>query len=419
MSEITYNFNNPNGPINRALVNDNQALQVSLIGENGSIINQTPYEELLIAHKETVIELKSIYGLSAIRDKVTTSGSSSVTNINIHREYNVQVSGSSSSARLESTERGRYVAGKAAQYGLGIRLLNDTYSGDTVAKWGAINIDNGIYFGQDSTGKFVAVLDGGVETKIYQDSWNLDKCDGTGKSGEILDTTKGYVYNIDFTWYGYGVIDFVIYVKTVNGLRKVVIHRFIIDGKTSLESPNLPLTVEIIQTSNSTTESIFVGGRQFSILGSYTPTFRSTSDVVLNKSVSNAALIPLISLKQKSTHTAINANLSGFEILSTEDLIVEIYVGSTLTGGSFATPTRTSALETGYESNITATAFSGGTLIYRTLVGGGTGNKTSLNDINLSNLQLDIPEHQIITLVGQSLGGNSTVDAVLNIREEW
>lgn len=44
------------------------------------------------------------------------------------------------------------------------------------------------------------------ETRIPRSQWNLDKCDGTGPSGYVLDPTKMQMFYIDYTWYGAGFV---------------------------------------------------------------------------------------------------------------------------------------------------------------------------------------------------------------------
>lgn len=385
---------------------------------------RTPFNELITAEKSTVIELKSIYGLSDIRDNTVTTGTGAVTNAIGDREYTIQVSGSSSSARLESVERGRYISGKAAEYGMGVRLSSDTFTGDTVAKWGAINVSNGLYFGQDSTGKFVAILDNSTENKIYQSNWNVDKLDGSGSSARTLNTTDGQVYNIEFTWYGYGVVTFVVWLKddTGEGLVRVVVHRYVIDGQTSIQTPNLPLTAEIKNGTATDTESIYVGGRQFSVLGRYSPSYRATSEIVTGKSVPTTGLTPIISFRQKTAYKVVNGKVEGTDTLTDERLLLEIYVGATLTGASFGTPTRKLVGETAFESDTSATSVdvSAADLLYRTIIPGGSGNSKAVGEEDLRQLILDIPENLDVTLVAQSLGASAaSIDSVFRIREEW
>jgi hypothetical protein len=45
-----------------------------------------------------------------------------------------------------------------------------------------------------------------VDTKYPQSTWNIDKCDGTGPSGYVIDLTKMQMFYMDYSWYGAGFI---------------------------------------------------------------------------------------------------------------------------------------------------------------------------------------------------------------------
>jgi hypothetical protein len=45
---------------------------------------------------------------------------------------------------------------------------------------------------------------------IPQNEWNLDRCDGTGPSGYLIDVTKMQMIGVQFTWYGAGFIDWML-----------------------------------------------------------------------------------------------------------------------------------------------------------------------------------------------------------------
>ena len=44
------------------------------------------------------------------------------------------------------------------------------------------------------------------EIEWFQDEWNIDRCDGTGKSGYDIDVTKMQMFYMDYSWYGAGFI---------------------------------------------------------------------------------------------------------------------------------------------------------------------------------------------------------------------
>jgi len=51
-----------------------------------------------------------------------------------------------------------------------------------------------------------AVVSVTQDIKVPQSQWNLDRMDGTGPSGYILDLTKMQMFYVDWTWYGAGFI---------------------------------------------------------------------------------------------------------------------------------------------------------------------------------------------------------------------
>lgn len=384
--------------------------------------NVTPYNEQLTAEKTTLIELKSIYGLSKIRDIVTEVGTGTVTND--FREYRLKVLGAGDEARLTSSERGRYIPGKSAEYGIGVRIDVASVTGDTVLKWGALNDTNGIFYGLDSTGVFVSVIDNNVEiTRIYQSSWNQDKLDGTGPSGETLDLTKGNIFQAQYTWYGYGIITFRVQLKTIEGMKLINVHNYIVDNQVSVNDPNLPITAQVKQTTATNTVNMYVGGRQFSILGSYTPNFRNTSDYVVSKTV--ALLIdtpkPIISFKHKTAYKAVSASLSELDFITDNQVIIEVYLAdlASLTGATFATPVRTKAIETAFEVDKSATDIdiTNANLLYRGILKAGDRNTTNQQDFE--NIFLDIPESKVLVVTGFATTTSATVDGVVRINEEW
>ena len=45
-----------------------------------------------------------------------------------------------------------------------------------------------------------------VETEWNQSDWNIDRCDGSGKTGYTLDVTKMQMFYMDYSWYGAGFV---------------------------------------------------------------------------------------------------------------------------------------------------------------------------------------------------------------------
>jgi hypothetical protein len=84
-----------------------------------------------------------------------------------------------------------------------------------------------------------------VDTRIPQHQWNIDKCDGTGTHGYVIDTTKIQMAYADYSWYGAGKIRFGF--KDQNG-EVVYVHEFTHNnrlGESYFRSGNLPGRYEI------------------------------------------------------------------------------------------------------------------------------------------------------------------------------
>lgn len=77
-------------------------------------------------------------------------------------------------------------------------------------------------------------------TRIPQEDWNIDVCDGSGKTGYILDVHKIQMAYIDYSWYGAGKVRFGF--KDQNG-KVVYVHEYIHNNQFTeayMRSGNLP-----------------------------------------------------------------------------------------------------------------------------------------------------------------------------------
>jgi hypothetical protein len=62
------------------------------------------------------------------------------------------------------------------------------------------------YRGTTITAPSYALLSRTVDLRIPQSTWNLDRLDGSGPSGYVIDVTRMQMWFIDYSWYGAGVI---------------------------------------------------------------------------------------------------------------------------------------------------------------------------------------------------------------------
>jgi hypothetical protein len=91
-----------------------------------------------------------------------------------------------------------------------------------------------------------------VDTRIPQENWSIDPCDGTGPTGFNLDLNKIQMVYIDYSWYGAGKIRFGF--KDQNGEVKYV-HEFIHNNfllESYMRSGNLPARYEVTTYTDPT-----------------------------------------------------------------------------------------------------------------------------------------------------------------------
>ena len=91
-----------------------------------------------------------------------------------------------------------------------------------------------------------------IDTRTSQSNWNIDKADGTGFTGYILDTKKIQMAYIDYSWYGagkirYGFKDRVGHIRYFHEYR----HNNLLN-ESYFRSGNLPARYEIQNGPNST-----------------------------------------------------------------------------------------------------------------------------------------------------------------------
>jgi hypothetical protein len=91
-----------------------------------------------------------------------------------------------------------------------------------------------------------------VDTRVPQEDWNIDPCDGSGVTGYDLDLSRIQMSYIDYSWYGAGKIRFGF--KTTNGQVQYV-HEFVHNNnlyESYFRSGNLPTRYEVVTYNNPT-----------------------------------------------------------------------------------------------------------------------------------------------------------------------
>jgi len=381
------------------------------------------FDRLQTAEATPLFNYASNYGISALRDVLSTSGSGTVTNTQGFYQLSTTTT-PNASATLDTAERGKLFPGSSFESGVSVRVPIAPI-GTQKATWGYFDGTNGAYFGQDSTGVFIGVLNNGVEiVKVYQSSWNEDRLNGSGPSKLTLDTTVGKMFQIRFG-YEYGIIEFrIVFVNTLNFQQIVVCHRQTIGTNVVLLSdPNQVVRVHVANGGSGGSFSADVRGRYYTVLGPIVPTNRITSESRLNMTVGTGTLVPAISFRRKAIfpdgsnrNNSVNVQVSGFDILASADLRWQLRYGSILTGASYANISDTPSSETCCQSDVSATAINTttGIKIMSGFVKGGQNSAEQSFPIE-TVLNGTTP----VTLAIASLSGNATCSINFRVHEDW
>jgi hypothetical protein len=264
-------------------------------------------------------------------------------------------------AEITTKQRGNYQAGCTGQVGIGARVPTLPV-GTQILEWGYTDRTNGFFFGVDASGLFISKLAAGVETKVYQSSWNADKLDGTGDSGITIDLTDGHIFQIDFTWYGYGMVEYSIIIHNTldNVMEKHIVHSTHIDEGVSVQDPNLPLYFRSANRAGTAANiDLYIGGHQFSTYtGQQWTQQRLGSELLTNfTTATNTNWQPLIAIRKKTAlngrKNSVNVKIEDFFVAADNEMEVRLTVLGTTSNLTWGTPTDRTASETAIETKVT------------------------------------------------------------------
>ena len=403
------------------LLNDNNKKTFEL---NEKFLDTT-FGELRVANRTNLIDIKSIFGISDLRDDVITSNGGTITNqIGVDSEYElVTTTDPLSNAKLQTKTKGRYVAGIEAEVGIAIRVCTNIPIGNGFNMWGYYDDKDGYGFIYNKDGLSIFIRKGGVDNIIHSNNFNVNNdLTNLNNNGISINFSKGNIYNIAISWYGYGDI---IYIININNIR-YVLHKYTVTSGTSCNNPILPLTIEVNNNNSPEALDLCVAGRQFSHMGSYNPMFRLTPIIVIGKTIpvtnsgSTDNYTPIISIRKKLNNRAAPLLIDSIEVLTDYDCIVTIFSNTTLDGNeNYGNIPNISESETLIEYDSSASDFTGSGIVLMSslILGGGRKNKNTLTASKLRGI--DLSTNSNITLCAKSIDSSATMDILFNIKEEF
>lgn len=384
--------------------------------------NVGPFGEAATYELTNIISLQSTFGLSTQRDVTVTTNSGSV---GLDGGYLEVRSGTTtdSTAALETVDRGQYQPGRAAEAGIGIRVVTPP-TGDGVAEWGIGDGDNGAFWRIKADSKCVVYERAGTEQEF---------CDGA-LNGRQADSwqpeTKAFVYVIRFNWYGVGGAQYVAYApddRWSGTLRPNVVHTFVPSNGQAMEDPNQYIFAQVDNNTTTTDVEVEVGGRRYDIQGEFKPPTRKTHHRRTGLSV-GTSYVPVICVRKEDPfpeagrQNSINAFLAAFvPNVATENINVVFATvdASDLTGASFVDPPDYADGDTALEYDISSTAVANYTVVAGSFpyAAGTNENKGSLGDDKQE--RIDLIRTDPTCALAKTDANTATVDATLRVTEEW
>jgi hypothetical protein len=267
-----------------------------------------------------------------------------------------------SRAVLTSREYFRYVPAKSQLVAL--TQVFGAATTNVVKRAGYYDGNNGIFFEQNGATDIAVVIRTSTsgspsDRRVVQADWNIDKMDGTGKSGITLDLTRASILILDFQWLGMGRVRIGF---DIDG-QILYVHEFLNANVLTvpyMQTGTLPIRWEIVNTGVSAGSTLYAtcsavlseGGSVET--GSYT--FAISNPSAISASTSRT---PLIAIRPKALYNGktnrITINLENFSaIAGSNDVLFELVYGSDLTvTGDWTSANDESAVE--YHTVITGT----------------------------------------------------------------
>lgn len=348
----------------------------------------TAFEELRSAEPFSLDELTNKYEIDTRTYAQTFVGGGAQTFLPNQSAIHLSVTGAAGDRSLLRTNTYyRYQAGRAQ------RVLMTAYNADTgqsnqTRRWGYFDDNDGVFFALSGTSVQVVQRSSTsgvpIDTAIAQAAWNVDPMNGAGPSGITLDITRAQVYEIAFQWLGAGDVQFFI-----DGFLVHVFRNPNTIAMPYMRTGQLPLSWEVINAAASTASGFtYICASIESEGGSRS---KALTFGVVNSAdkTLGATLIPILSIRPKLTYGASGVTnrtavlpllfIPNVTVAATADrALFSLLVNPVLTGAAFASVNAQSTVE----SDVAATALTGGTILLSVFgVGGTNGNPIDVSQL--------------------------------------
>lgn len=360
------------------------------------------YDEILTYSRKSVIQYDFTYGI--IEDLINIEENNSATIVwNMDGMINLNSNTDPAGASVITTTD--FIKSQADE-GIDVYITAsfDTPTVNNIQEIGLGSATDGVFFCQDENGLYVFTRNNSVDTIYRRADWNVDKLDGLGKSGMILNPTNLNVYRIEFV----NNCCFTFYVKNDKTPEWNPVHTI----QVANEMNTLPLRLSnnficVVSRNTGATTGARLKVSNFSVYNSGEFKVRGPlRSTVFTKTIS--APVPVLSIKNivtfKGIPNKITCFLQNLSVASdgTKNVIISLYKNATLT-----TPTWVDfdVNNSPIQYDTTSASFSSGRLISTQVLG-----KEDSAIVKLSDYSIKVSPNETITIVAESVS-NSDVSA--------
>lgn len=388
------------------------------------------FNDLETVTRTSVFDLSSSFGTSVVTDEIDSIGSGSIGQNPDPLTGEIELTTGTtpdSEIDLRSAEYGRYTPGYSAQAGMGIRV--PTLPTEGRLEWGYFDENNGFLWGYDGeTGEFFVArkADGVITERVNEADFN--RTEYRDVFGKDLSLDEGLIFQINFSWYGYGIVLFEVASQTggdagdanVPRQETVTLHALTVSGETSTSDPNQPIRIRALNGANGDNNTLRVGGRQFSVLGERSNVTRITGQSRLDFTVQDSVWTFVQSWRRKDPLTTANAksNIDGLDFGIDQTARVALVLNPNIANTNYQVPDLIPDNETQLEYSNAGdfNGIDGGTKIWEGSVRVGTNQQAVKID---PDVDVSLGQTKEVVLIAQCDGAAGNADATMRFDEDF
>lgn len=388
------------------------------------------FNDLETVNRETIVDLSSSFGTSVVNDEIDRVGSGTITQDPDPSTGEIELStGTTPDSEIDvrSAEYGRYTPGYSAHAGMGIRI--PTLPDEGRLEWGYFDENNGFLWGYDGeTDEFFIArkADGNIVQRVNEVDFNRTEYRDVFKRDFSL--SDGQIFQIDFSWYGYGIVLFKIVDQipddadgaSVPRQETTVLHALTVRGETSTSDPNQPLRVRALNGANGDDNRIRFGGRQFSVSGNLSSNKRITGQTRFDFTVQDSVWTFIQSWRRKDPLTTANAKstIEGIDFGIDQTVRVALVIEPNIANTNYQVPDLIPDNETQLEYSNTGdfNGIDGGTKIWEGSVRVGQNEK----GVNLEpDVNVSLGQGKEVVLIAQCDRSSGNADMTMRFQEDF